>query len=57
MVDKYAGQGGTFLIDPETGERTLIEQTSPSENPELVKEDLTNGTPSKENNSTRKGGE
>ncbi len=57
MVDKYAGQGGTFLIDPETGERTLIEQTSPSDNPELVKEDLTNGTPSKENNSTRKGRE
>lgn len=57
MVDKYAGQGGTFLIDPETGERTLIEQTSPAKNPELVKEDLTNGTPSKENNSTRKGGE
>ena len=27
MEDKYAGQGGTYLIDPKTGKRKLIRQT------------------------------
>lgn len=26
-VDKYHGQGGSYLVDPATGERVLIERT------------------------------
>lgn len=25
--DPYAGQGGSYLLDPVTGERTLVERT------------------------------
>ncbi len=28
MDDQYAGQGGSYILDPETGERTLVERTS-----------------------------
>lgn len=27
VVDQYHGQGGTYVVDPETGERTLVERT------------------------------
>jgi hypothetical protein len=27
MNDEFAGQGGSYLIDPKTGKRTLIERT------------------------------
>jgi len=30
MVDEYWGQGGTYLADPKTGKRTLIERTEPA---------------------------
>ena len=30
VVDEYAGQGGTYLLDPETGIRTLVERTLPA---------------------------
>lgn len=30
MEDKYAGQGGSYLIDPKTGKRKLIRQTQPA---------------------------
>jgi len=30
MVDEYWGEGGTYLLDPATGKRTLIERTMPS---------------------------
>ena len=26
-TDEYAGQGGKYIIDPETGVRTLVERT------------------------------
>ena len=31
MEDKYAGQGGSYLIDPKTGKRKLIRQTQPAQ--------------------------
>ena len=31
MEDEYAGQGGTYLIDPKTGKKKLIRQTLPAQ--------------------------
>jgi hypothetical protein len=31
MVDEYWGQGGTYLLDPKTGKRKLIERTEPAQ--------------------------
>jgi len=31
MKDEYSGQGGSYLLDPETGKRTLIKRTLPAE--------------------------
>ena len=31
MKDEYSGQGGSYLLDPETGIRTLIKRTLPAE--------------------------
>ena len=31
MEDKYAGQGGDYVIDPKTGEKKLIRQTLPAQ--------------------------
>lgn len=31
MDDEFAGQGGAYEIDPETGKRTLIERTQEPE--------------------------
>jgi len=28
MIDQYDGQGGSYIADPKTGARTLIERTS-----------------------------
>ena len=33
IVDEYEGQGGTFIIDPKTGKRKLVEQTQSAEQP------------------------
>ena len=30
VVDEFHGQGGTYLLDPATGIRTLIERTKPA---------------------------
>ena len=40
MEDKYAGQGGTYLIDPKTGKKKLIRQTLPAQptEPETLEE-------------------
>jgi len=40
MIDEYSGQGGSYLLDPETGKRTLIKRTLPADTP------TTNGTSS-----------
>ncbi len=39
MSNEHQGEGGTFLLDPETGELTLIQQTNPPETPIEVKTD------------------
>ena len=30
-MDEYHGQGGTYLLDPKTGKRKLIERTEPAQ--------------------------
>lgn len=42
MNDEYSGQGGSYLLDPETGKRTLIKRTLPADTQEI------NGTSSTE---------
>jgi hypothetical protein len=44
MVDEYWGQGGTYLLDPKTGKRKLIERTEPAQPSEPEKEDLSDGS-------------
>ena len=39
MSNEHQGVGGTFLIDPETGEVTLIQQTTDPKKPNEVKTD------------------
>lgn len=44
MVDDYWGQGGTYLLDPKTGKRKLIERTEPAQPSEPANEDLSDGS-------------
>lgn len=44
MVDEYQGQGGSYLLDPKTGKRTLIERTDPAIPSEPPTEELTDGS-------------
>jgi hypothetical protein len=44
MIDEYWGQGGSYLLNPKTGKRTLIERTEPAQSPELPTEDLSDAT-------------
>ena len=41
MEDKYAGQGGTYLIDPKTGKKKLIRQTLPAKPTESLPQEET----------------
>ena len=34
MEDEYAGQGGSYLVDPKTGKRKLVRQTLPAQQTE-----------------------
>lgn len=45
LRDEYWGQGGTYLVDPKTGKRKLIERTEPAQPTEPLNEDLSNATP------------
>ncbi len=54
MDDETLGQGGTYLLDPKTGKRKLIEQTKPAPNPESLTEETDNGSTSKKDNTDRK---
>ena len=56
MDDKYAGHGGTFVLDPDTGLRKLVEQTKPANNPapDSAPEDLNDATISKKDNASSK---
>lgn len=47
-MDEYYGQGGTYLLDPKTGKRTLLERTEPAQPSELPTEDLSNAAPKPE---------
>ena len=44
MEDEYQGQGGTYLLDPKTGKRKLIERTEPANPSELQPEELSDGS-------------
>jgi hypothetical protein len=44
MVDEYWGQGGSYLLDPKTGKRKLIERTEPAQPSEPQTEDLSDGS-------------
>jgi hypothetical protein len=41
MMDEYWGQGGSYLLDPKTGKRKLIERTEPAN---TQPEELSNGS-------------
>jgi hypothetical protein len=43
MIDEYWGQGGSYLLDPKTGKRKLIERTEPAQPSEPPTEELSNG--------------
>lgn len=43
MVDEYWGQGGTYLLDPKTGKRKLLERTEPAQPSDNTFEELSNG--------------
>lgn len=45
MVDEYWGQGGTYLLDPKTGKRKLIERTEPAQPSEPQPEVTSNAAP------------
>jgi len=43
--DEFWGQGGSYLLDPKTGIRTLIERTEPAQPSDNTPEELSNATP------------
>jgi hypothetical protein len=43
LVDEYQGQGGSYLLDPKTGKRKLIERTEPATPSASTLEELTDG--------------
>jgi hypothetical protein len=45
MVDEYQGQGGTYLLNPKTGKRKLIERTEPAQPSEPQTEVTSNAAP------------
>lgn len=42
-MDEYQGQGGSYLLDPKTGKRKLIERTEPAQPLTTQAEELSNG--------------
>lgn len=48
MGDEYQGQGGTYLLDPKTGKRKLIERTEPAKPSEPPTEELSDGSDTQE---------
>jgi hypothetical protein len=43
IVDEYWGQGGSYLLDPKTGKRKLIERTEPAQPSDPKPEELSDG--------------
>jgi hypothetical protein len=45
MVDEYWGEGGTYLLNPKTGKRKLLERTEPATPSEPQTEVTSNAAP------------
>ena len=43
LLDEFRGQGGSYVIDPASGQRTLVERTAPAKD-QPMKEQEENGT-------------
>ena len=43
-IDEYHGQGGTYLQDPKTGKRKLVERTEPAQ-PQISPEVTSDAAP------------
>ena len=44
MASEYQGEGGTFLLDPKTGKRKLIQRTEPAQSLNPQTEELSDGS-------------
>lgn len=44
LLDEFRGQGGSYVIDPATGERKLVERTKTAEEAEAQTKEKDNGT-------------
>ena len=44
MGIEHQGEGGTFLLDPKTGKRKLIQRTEPAQSLNPKTEDLSDGS-------------
>jgi hypothetical protein len=44
MMDEHYGMGGSYLLNPKTGKRTLVERTEPAKPPEPQIEELSDGS-------------
>lgn len=42
MLDEFRGQGGSYVVNPESGQRELVERTAPAEDQPVMEQD--NGT-------------
>ena len=49
ILDEFHGVGGSYLLNPKTGKRTIIEQTLPAQPSDTPNEDLTSGPDCAEN--------
>ena len=44
MAVEHQGEGGTFLLDPKTGKRKLIQRTEPAQSLNPKTEELSDGS-------------
>jgi hypothetical protein len=44
MANEYQGEGGSFLLDPKTGKRKLIQRTEPAQSLNPQTEELSDGS-------------
>jgi hypothetical protein len=44
ILDEFHGVGGSYLLDPKTGKRTLIERTEPNQFSEPLIEELSDAS-------------
>jgi hypothetical protein len=45
ILDEFHGVGGSYLLDPKTGKKTLIERTEPAQFSEPPTEELSDASP------------